>query len=182
MAGKYSFHLESTDRRRDLPHKIIVGQRETESAAHVLLKLLGYLIFFRPRIQIEAQLHDDNIPFEPDLVELDYELRPVLWVECGECSVEKLGRLAVKVPEAAIWVIKRSAAEAEHLRQRMAKAGLRQDRYHLLGLDEGMFEEVSGRLRSRNEVFWVAGEFDPPNLQFDFNGWWFDAAFAVWRH
>ena len=107
MTAKYSFHLESRDRRRDLPRKIIIGRQDPETRLHVALKLLAYLIFFRPRLQIATNLHMDSIPFVPDLVQLDYELRPKLWVECGECSVGKLNKLAVKVPEAEIWVMRR---------------------------------------------------------------------------
>jgi hypothetical protein len=64
----------------------------------------------------------------------------------------------------------------------MAKHGLRRDRYQVVGLDADMFEEVEGLLRPRNEVYWVAGTFDPPQLQFDFNGLWFDAPFGLWRY
>ena len=60
MSGKYSFHLQSADPRRDLPSRLIIGQRETETPAHVLLKLLGYLLFHRARLQIEPALHDAN--------------------------------------------------------------------------------------------------------------------------
>ena len=181
MSAKYSFQLESTDRRRPLPHKIIIGQQDSEPTPYVLLKLLAYLLFFRERIQIEVNLYEDDIPFVPDLLQLDYELRPVLWVECGDCAVAKLDRLAVKVPEAQIWVVNRSLPEAEGLQAAMRKGGLRRDRYHLVGLDALMFDEVLGLLQNRNRVFWVRGEFDPPNLQFDFNGLWFDAPFHVLR-
>jgi hypothetical protein len=44
-----------------------------------------------------------------------------------------------------------------------------------------MFDELEALLRTRNEVFWFSGRFDPPQLQFDFNGLWFDAPFRVWR-
>ncbi len=181
MAGKYSFHLRSEDRRRDLPSKIIIGQNDTETHAHILLKLLAFVIFHRERLQIEARLDNDAIPFEPDLVQLDYALRPKLWIECGECSVAKLDKLAVKVPEAEICVVKRSPAEAEHLLAAMAKADLRRDRYALVALDHEMFTEMCALLQSRNELFWVSGAFDPPHLQFDFNGLWFDAGFTVLR-
>lgn len=181
MSGKYSFRLASQDRRRDLPGKVIIGQQSNETTTHVMLKLLAYLLFYRERLQIEINLHQDNIPFTPDLVQLDYELRPRLWVECGECSVNKLDKLAVKVPEAEIWVIKRSQSEAEHLLKAMAKEELRRDRYSLIGLDAAMFNEMCGLLATRNELLWVRGEFDPPNLQFDFNGLWFDAPFALLR-
>jgi uncharacterized protein YaeQ len=181
MAGKFSFHLTSADRRRDLPGKIIIGQRESETPAHVLLKALGYLLFYRERLQIEPRLHDDNIPYEPDLVQFDYTLRAVLWVECGECPVQKLDRLAVKVPDAEIWVIKRSAAESEDLLRLMAKNELRRNRYHVIGLDADVFGELENLLRARNELYWVAGDFEPPRLQFDFNGLWFDTAFTHWQ-
>ena len=94
--SKFSFDLKSEERRRDLPPKIIVGQKENESARHVLLKFLAYVMFFRERVQIEARLHNDDIPFEPDIVALDYSLHPILWVECGDCGVAKLDKLAVK--------------------------------------------------------------------------------------
>lgn len=181
MNAKYNFRLRSQYRRRDLPPRIIIGQEETESATHVLLKLLGFVLFYRERLQIEPRLPDDNIGFEPDLIQLDYTLRPVLWVECGECSVSKLDKLAVKVPEAEIWVVKRSVTDAQNLCHAMAKSNLRRERYGIIGLEAEMFEELAGLLGERNELFWVTGEFDPPHLQFDFNGLWFDASFALLR-
>jgi len=181
VSAKYNFNLLSQDKRRDLPGKIVIGRNTTETVAHVVLKLLAFLLFYRERLQIEANLRMDSIPFVPDVVQLDYALRPVLWVECGECSVGKLNKLAVKVPEAEIWVLKRSVGDAEMVRQAMAKMELRRDRYNLIGLDEAMFDELCGLLQGRNELLWVRGEFDPPNLQFDFNGLWFDAPFTVLR-
>src|SRR5689334_17093342 len=179
MGGKYSFRLGRANPPRGFPSKLIVGRQDTETAGHVLLKALGYLLFFRERLQVDVNLHDPAIPYRPDLVQLDYELRVRLWVECGECNVIKLDRLAVKVPEAEIWVIKRSLTAAEDLWRAMAKAELRRHRYHLIALDARMFDEAESLLESRNEFYWVQGSFDPPQLQFDFNGLWFDAPFSV---
>jgi uncharacterized protein YaeQ len=179
MSAKYTFHLESQDRRRALPHKIIIGRQDTETILHVGLKFLAYVIFFRERLQLESNLHMASIPFVPDLVQLDYELRPRLWVECGECGVGKLHKLAVKAPEAEIWIIKRSPAAARHLFDAMAKEELRRDRYHIIGLDAAMTNEFCNLIQPRNELLWVNGEFDPPGLQFDFNGLWFDAPFTL---
>ena len=179
MSAKYSFRLESRERRRELPGKIVIGQQATETPAHVLLKLLAYVLFYRERLQIEPSLHQDSIPFTPDVVQLDYHLHPVLWVECGDCGVHKLHKLAVKVPDADIWVIKRSVAEAESLFHAMKREELRRDRYHLIGLDAAMFDEMCGLLSSRNELVWMSGSFEPPHLQLDFNGLWFDADFQV---
>lgn len=179
MSSKYSFHLQSQDRLRQLPGKIIIGQQDTETLLHVTLKFFGYLLFFRERLQIETNLHTDSIPFVPDLVQLDYEMRPRLWVECGECGVHKLHKLAVKVPEAEIWVIKRSLATAEHLMMSMAKEDLRRNRYNLIAFEPEMIDEFIGLLKPRNELLWVNGDWGPPNVQFDFNGLWFDSPFQV---
>lgn len=181
MTGKYSFSLQSQDKKRDLPDKLIIGQNSTETITHVVLKFFAYVLFYRERLQIETNLHIDSIPYVPDVVQLDYELRPALWVECGECSVARLDKLAVKVPEAELWVVKRSVEDANGLRAAMEKADLRRNRYNVVGLDSEMFDEICGLLRTRNEIFWVSGTFDPPNLQFDFNGLWFDAPFVVIR-
>lgn len=179
MSGKYSFDLKSEERRRPLPGKIIVGQKENEGVKHVLLKFMAFVLFHRERLQIEPRLLDDNIPFEPDVIQLDYSLRPALWVECGECGVGKLHKLAVKVPDAEIWVVKRSPVDAENLFRAMAKEELRRDRYGIIGLDPAMFDEMCALLRPRNALVWFSGEFDPPRLQFDFNGLWFDTGFTV---
>lgn len=181
MAGKYSFDLKSEERRRALPSKIIVGQKENENVTHVLLKFMAYVLFHRERLQIEPRLTDDNIPFEPDVIQLDYSLHPALWVECGECSVSKLHKLAVKMPDAELWIVKRSLAEAENLHRAMAKEELRRNRYGLIGLDAAMFDEMCAMMAPRNQLTWFSGEFDPPQIQFEFNGLWFDTTFDILR-
>ncbi|MEN9572300.1 MAG: YaeQ protein [Verrucomicrobiota bacterium] len=182
MSAKYSFNLATEDKRRaDLPGKILIAQHDGETVAHVTLKLLAFLLFWRPRLQLESNLHADDIPFIPDLLQLDYALRPALWVECGECSPAKLDKLAVKCHDAEIWVVKRSPAEVEELTRAMKKAGLRENRYHLLALDPEMFAEVCGLVQQRNTVTLFAGHFAPSKFQFDFNGLWFDTEFTVCR-
>jgi hypothetical protein len=182
VSARHTFNLQSQDKQRPLPRRIIIGQQDSETLSHVLLKVFAYILFYRPRLQLEMTLDRDNLPFAPDLVELDYELRPKFWVECGECSLNKLHKLAVKLPDARLWVVKPSVREAEDLRTAMIKDQFRRDRYSIIGLDEKMFEEAFGLMRGRNELFWVNGTFEPPAIQFDFNGLWFDATFTVLRH
>lgn len=180
MAGKFSFRIASAVARRDFPDRLIIGQHDHEPPADVILKALAYLLFFRPRLHIDLALHNDSIPYRPDVVELDYELRPVLWIECGEVSVRQLDKLAVKVPEAEIAVVQ-SSAEAEALVKSMRKAELRQNRYRVLALATEMVSEMCGRLRPRNDLFWVKGSCEPAELQFDFNGLWFEGEFEILR-
>jgi len=181
MTGKFSFSLSSDDSSRKFPAKIIIGQAETETVIHVGLKLLGFLLFYRDRLQIETRIPDQMIPYVPDLVQLDYELKPRLWVECGECGIAKLHKLAVKAPEAELWVIKRSHSAAEDTLHAMAKEELRRDRYNIIGLEATIFEEMCGLIQSRNSLYWLRGGFDPGEMQFDLNGLWFELPFKVFR-
>jgi uncharacterized protein YaeQ len=182
MSAKHTFHLQSQDKQRELPRKIIIGQQDTETIHHVVLKLFGYILFYRPRLQVEIDLQRDTLAFVPDLVELDYELRPKLWIECGECSMNKLHKLAVKLPDTEFWIIKKSEGAARELLKGMEKEEFRRNRYAIVGLDLAMFNEVCGLIQPRNEIFWVNASFDPPTMQFDFNGLWFDSPFTVLKY
>ena len=64
MSAKYSFRFESRDRKRALPGGIIIAQNDTETIAHVVLKMLGFVLFYRDRLQIEGDLHNDTISFQ----------------------------------------------------------------------------------------------------------------------
>jgi uncharacterized protein YaeQ len=193
MSGKYSFTLRSEDRRRPLPSKIIIGRQETETIHHVVLKLLAFCWFYRDRLMIEPDLHNANIPFVPDLAQLDYELRPVLWIECGECGVNKLNKLAVKTPEAEIWVLKRSLNAAHDLLRAMGRDELRRNRYQLIAFDQNTFEEICELTAGRNQLTWYKTTVEPPGgpwhdntppdnepeMHFDFNGLWFQLPFHL---
>ena len=181
MSAKYSFRFESRDRKRALPGSIIIAQHDNETIAQVALKVLGFMLFYRERLQIEGDVHNDSIPFQPDLLWLDYEMRPKLWIECGECGVSKLNKLAVKAHEAEIWVLKRSLAQAEELLAAMGKEELRRGRYSVLAFDHEMFDELCGLISPRNEIVWFGGNFELARMQFDFNELWFDSAFTVLR-
>jgi hypothetical protein len=139
---KDSFAFESQERRPPLPTRVILGQNENEGIKHIMLKFFAYVLFCRERIQIGPTLGIDAIPFAADIAQLDYEMR----VECG---VGKLHELAVKVPQADIWVLKRSLTEARNLYPAMEKEGLRRDRYGLIGLDAAMFDEMCELIATR---------------------------------
>ncbi len=182
MGARHVFNLRSEDRRRVLPVKVLMVQRQVDTFRHILLKLFAYLLFHRERILLEPSLDDEMLSFRPDVAQLDYEGRITLWIECGECSMDKLDRLAVKAPYGEIWVVTSSPAEAEDLLQRVRRQGLRRGRYGIVGLDPGMLEEVTGIAVPRNDLTWYRGTFDPPVVQFDFNGLWFESEFLVLRH
>ena len=181
VSSKYNFYLREEGGRYGLPGRITLAQEPAETSTHIVLKLLSFLLFRRERLQIETALNNDDIPFVPNIAQLDYQMRPVLWVECGECSVAKLDKLAVKVPEAEIWVVKRSCPDVEELLRGMQKHELRRQRYQIIGMEPAVVDEIAGLLRPRNELYWLHSDFEPPEMQFDFNGLWFDTTFTVFR-
>jgi uncharacterized protein YaeQ len=181
LSAKFTFTLTSEDRKRPMPHKILIGQQPNETVRHIALKCLAWLLFCRERLQIDTDVQNDSIPFVPDLAVLGYDMRPLLWVECGECSVSKLHKIAVKCPEAEIWIVKKSITDARHLLATMEKEELRKGRYSIVALDLEFFDEVCGLIRERNEVYWYRGDFDPPEMRFELNELWFETTFEVLR-
>ncbi len=165
-----------------MPHKIIIGQQINETVRHVALKFLAWLLFCRERLQIETDVQNDAIPFVPDLAVLGYDMRPQLWVECGECSISKLHKLAVKCPDAEIWIVKKSPGDARHLLENMEKDELRHGRYSIVALDLSFFTEICETIQERNEVYWYRGDFDPPSMQFELNNLWFETTFEVMKY
>ena len=137
---------------------------------------------FRERLQIDTNVPDDAVPFTPGLVELGYDLRPKLWIECSEGGPARLHKIAVKCPGTELWILQRSPAEAEALRHGMKRAELRRDRWNLLAFDPAVFDEVCGLIRERNTFHWFRGDFDPPAMQFELNGLWFDTTFEVSKY
>ena len=188
LAAKFTFLFTSDDRRRPLPHKLLLALPPDGSARHIALKLLGWLLFYRERLQVETAVPDDPVPFVPDVCELGYDMRPRLWIECGDCGTSKLHKIAVKCQEAEIWCLRRSPADAEALLAEMTKDGLRRGRYGVIAFEPDFFEEICGLVTDRNTLHWFKGGLggEPgigsPMLQFELNGLWFDTSFHVWRH
>ena len=181
VAGKFTFQCTSDDGRRPLPHKVLFALGLNETPRHIVLKFLGWVLFYRDRLMVETNVQNDSIPFIPDLCQLGYDMRPTLWVECGDCSVGKLHKLGAKCPEAEIWVVKASAAEVQTLMRSMAREELRTDRYDLLALDPEMVSELIGLIRERNEFHLHRADAEEKRLQFEFNGLWFDTTHETFR-
>jgi uncharacterized protein YaeQ len=179
VSARFIVRLASEIANHPLPPKILLAQDPFEPLEHVLLKLLACVIFQRDRLQIEPRLHDDNIPFIPDLIQLDYELRPALWIECGETSAAKLDKLAVKAPLSELWIVLRSAEEMEAQVKEMRRLELRRNRYRLLGFEAAIFDELLALLTTRNELMLYRLDFEERLIQLDFNGVWFEGGLVI---
>jgi hypothetical protein len=64
----------------------------------------------------------------------------------------------------------------------MEKSELRKDRYRLIGMEAELFDELIGLTTGRNALTWFKGTFDPPEMQFEYNGLWFEMPFLLVNH
>lgn len=181
MSSKIVFNLQSDDHSRPLPKKIVIVNRTAENPEFVLLKLLSFALFFRERLHLDLPLEPDLIPFIPDIVQLDYQLQPALWIECHEAMPQKLKKIATKLPQTEIWIAKPSLEEAQDLLALLEKNKLRPGRYNIVAFPSELINELTQLLEPRNQLFWSSASFLPPNLQFDFNGLWFDSLFQTFH-
>ncbi|MFZ2643647.1 MAG: YaeQ family protein [Verrucomicrobiia bacterium] len=111
VSTKLTFALGSDEKSRKLPSKIVISQSQNETLDHVLLKALAFVIFHSDRLRLEVDLEMPGVPFVPDLVALALDGRPELWIECGEVSLHKLEKLTLKLGDADIWIVKKSAGD-----------------------------------------------------------------------
>ncbi len=188
VAGKFNFQFTSDDRLRPLPHKLLLALGQNESVRHIALKLLAYLLFYRDRLQVETEVPDEGIPFVPDLVELGYDLRPRLWIECGDCGTGKLHKLTTKCSETEIWCLKRSLSEADGLLRNLTKDEVRRGRIGVIAFETDFFEDLCRTIQERNQLHWYRGGFagenglEAPGMQFELNELWFESSFRVQKH
>tara|TARA_A100001037_G_C15132057_1_gene629183 strand:- start:1579 stop:2145 length:567 start_codon:yes stop_codon:yes gene_type:complete len=179
---KFSFRIECQDSRLGIPGRLIVGRQDEESEVHVVLKVLSYLIFYRHRLQIGGHLFHDNIPFLPDLLQLDYEGHPGFWAECGPSEMPRLKKIVAKAPNAEIWWVRERMGEMDAMKAALKKAGVRPERIRLLGLPGELVASLCHSLQARNEIFWMPATMEPPELQFDFNQEWIQSGFELGRY
>ncbi len=176
LPHKFGFRIECSEPRLGIPDRLVVGRKAEESQRDVVLKLLGYLYFHRERLQLGGHLQAENIPFVPDLLQLDYEGRPRFWGECGESDPRRIRKILQKASRAEVWWIRCAGGEPE---EDLRRAGVRPGRLRFLDLPGEPLDELSRGLRARNEVFWMPPEHSPPLIQLDFNGLWIESGFRL---
>lgn len=80
-----------------------VDFRTGESARHVLLKFLAYVLFYEPDLVVEPKWAG---AYRPDLVAVDQGGAVRRWIECGAVKPRKLLDLLDRHAQAAVEVVK----------------------------------------------------------------------------
>ena len=98
----FRIELSQVDRGRQASERVVVARHPSESADHVILRVLAYCLF-----------HEDGLTFGPglsdaegaDLWTRDPAGRITTWIECGAAPFEKLKKVAQHHSGAAVHAL-----------------------------------------------------------------------------
>lgn len=125
---KYTFQFEAGEKQ-------VVETRSSESLRHILLKILGYILFYDQKPRIEIRVSPDKRDYKPDVVAFDAEGKVTLWVDCGQIAIKKVDDLTRQEPNAAIVIIKTTQREMELYARETARKVKRIGQVQFLGFD-----------------------------------------------
>ncbi len=172
MSSKYTFHFNDNS-------KIVQERRGGESERHIVLKLLGYLLYYghgEQRPQIEVRVTNDKRDYRPDVVAFDAEGAITLWIDCGQITLQKVDDLTRRLPHAALVVIKTTCREMEGYALQAAKKVKRSANVVFLGFDPEFVPALIGGLGHNNQLQW---QRDGERLRVTLNGT--EYATTLWR-
>ncbi len=148
MASKYTFHFADNT-------KIVQERRGGESDRHIVLKLLGYMLYFALRPQIEVAVSDDRREYRPDVVAFDAAGSITLWVDCGQITLHKVEALTRRYDDAALIVIKTTFREMEGYAVQAMKKVKHAHRVLFLGFDADFVPSLINALGHNNQIAFV---------------------------
>ena len=169
---KYTFQMDGGAKQ-------VLETRSTESPRHIILKILGYLLYSERQPQIEIRVSPNKRDYKPDVVAFDAAGEISLWVDCGQIGLHKVEDLTRSLPNAEIVIIKVTAHEMESYAREAARKVKRNDRVRYIGFDAAFVPHLIAQLGHINTVQWKR---DKQNLTVVFNGkefrtilWTYDA-------
>lgn len=151
MIEKFTFDLTFPKVRK----KMILVKKETELREHVVLKLLSYVLYYHPRLQIEVPV---NMHYKPDLAVAGEHGIPELWIDCGHVGIAKVESLARKLRTTRIVFVKTSRRELDQFKALVGKKVDRTGQIEYLAFDENAVRGFARALRKNNELifYWQA--------------------------
>lgn len=145
MIEKFSFDIQF----KKFHKKLILVKGDVETRAHVVLKLLAYILFYDERLQVEIDL---GFHYKPDLAIPGAGYEPDLWVDCGYVSPAKVESLARKLKRARLVFIKSSEAELKQFKKLVQRRVDAFERLEFLAFEAGFVEKLAEALARSNHV------------------------------
>lgn len=139
------------DRELFAERRIVLESRPGEGLPHIVLKILAMALFHDPRLQIEPTM-DDSDRYKPDLLVRQDDYRPKLWVECGQCRVQKLDKITFKHYDAKVMLLKRTAREAREILERCRGTVRKLESIEFIGFDNNFVDNAATALSGKNDI------------------------------
>ncbi|MDC1143169.1 YaeQ family protein [Planctomycetota bacterium] len=158
---RMNIDLSVNDYDRDLfeTRKLIFEMRDGESPVHIALKLVSLALYFDQDMQVEPPMNADD-RYKPDLLTRFDDWRPKLWVECGQCRVQKLDKITFRYYDAAFVMVKRTAREAREIKARCESVVRRLDAISFVGFDNDFIDSIGKRLMGKNDFIAIVSGDD----------------------
>lgn len=145
MIEKFTFDIQAFGIKK----KMILVKDETERRNHVVMKLLAYILYYDPRLQIEATV---DMHYKPDLVIPGDHGVPELWIDCGQIAVKKVENLSGKLRNSRLIILKETKREMESFRKVIEKKAQHFAMVEYLSFEKGFIQQVADSLKRVNEV------------------------------
>ena len=145
MIEKFTFELHAPK----VPlEKIILVKDDFELRDHVVLKLLGYLIYYEPglKVEISAEMH-----YKPDLL-VPGEHVPKVWIDCGKVTLKKAESLAHKLRNTRVIFVKENKRELETFKKLIAKKAGETDHFEYVAFEPGFISGLANALQRTNHI------------------------------
>lgn len=145
MIEKFTFNLQMKKGNK----RLILVKMDSEQREHIVLKLIAYLHFHMPGLQIEA---DAGMHYKPDLVLFRPDGAPEIWIDCGYVSITKAESLARKLKHTKIIIVKQTAREVKQFRELLGRRDADLERLQFLSFEEGFISSLAAALERKNDV------------------------------
>ncbi|MHC4839748.1 MAG: YaeQ family protein [Planctomycetota bacterium] len=145
--------LSVNDYDRELfeTRKLVFEMRDGESPVHIALKLVSLALFFDQEMQVEPPMNEGD-RYKPDLLTRFDDSRPKLWIECGQCRVQKLDKITFRYYDAKFFMVKRTSREAREIMERCKGVVRKLESIDFVGFDNGFIDSIGTRLTGKNDV------------------------------
>lgn len=131
--------------------KLVLELRENEGMRHLILKILAMALYFDRKLLVEPTM-DDEDRYDPDLLLRSDDYRPLLWVECGQCRVQKLDKITFRYYDARVIMMKATQREAIDIAQRCKGEVRRIQAIEFVGFDPGFVDKLAETVMGRNDI------------------------------
>ena len=103
-SARYEFRitLSDPDRGVDVQRPVIVARHPSETAEHLMLRVLAFCLLYEERLEFGASLSD---PEAADLWARDLTGQITTWVECGAADPDKVRKVLLHHGDAAVHAV-----------------------------------------------------------------------------